>query len=115
MRFDVIHVAHGLRDEEARILMNRSKLVLNLHNDAYPNFENRVVQALFCARPVVSETLTGDTLVAGRDYTPADSPDALCRIIGDLINAPEPRPPEIQLDRFTINALLERLGIAVRG
>lgn len=112
MRFDVIHVAHGLRDEEARVLMNRSKLVLNLHNEAYPNFENRVVQALFCARPVVSETLTGETLVAGRDYAAADSPEALCRVVGELLHAPEPPPPAIEPRRFTIGALLERLGIA---
>ena len=26
MRFNTVHVAHGLRDEEARVLMNRSKL-----------------------------------------------------------------------------------------
>jgi glycosyltransferase involved in cell wall biosynthesis len=115
MRFEVIHVAHGLRDEDARVLMNRSKLVLNLHNEAYPNFENRVVQALFCARPVVSETLTGDNLVAGRDYTPADSPEALFRVIRELLDAPEAQPPEIQTDRFTIHALLERLGIGVHG
>ena len=115
MRFDVIHVAHGLRDEEARALMNRSKLVLNLHNDAYPNFENRVIQALFCARPVVSEPLTGDTLVAGRDYIPADSPETLCRVVGELLKAPEAQPPTIDLGRFTIEALLHRLGIAVRG
>ena len=112
MRYNVIHVAHGLREEEARVLMNRSKLVLNLHNEAYPNFENRVIQALFCSRPVVSELLTGDTIVAGRHYTRTDTPDALCRVVGELLDVPEPRPFESETGRFTINALLQRLGIS---
>ncbi len=112
MRYNVIHVAHGLRDEEARVLMNRSKLVLNLHNELYPNFENRVTQALFCSRPVVSELLTGDTLIAGRHYTRADTPDALCRVVGELLDAPEPRPSEFDPGHFTIRVLLQRLGIS---
>jgi hypothetical protein len=84
-RFNFVHVAHGLRDEEARRLMSRSRVVLNIHNDTYPNFENRVCQALFCGRPVLSERLSEGPLVAGRDYVLIESAEQLCESIRALI------------------------------
>ena len=111
MRFNTVHVAHGLRDEDARVLMNRSKLVLNLHNEAYPNFENRVVQALFCRRPVLSERLSGDLLIADRDYIMVSSPeDLLHKVTAFMENEIWP-DPEVDLSFFRIEKLLERLGI----
>ena len=76
-RYRTVHVAHGMFDEEARRLMNRSKLVVNLHCHDYPNFENRCVQALFCGRPLVSEELSGGYLAPGDDYLLARSPAEL--------------------------------------
>lgn len=112
MRFNTVHVAHGLRDEDARILMNRSKLVLNLHNEAYPNFENRVVQALFCGRPVLSERLSGDLLIADRDYVLVDSPQDLLEKVREILENAAPLPtPAADLSVFKIEKLLERLGI----
>lgn len=111
MRYKVVHVAHGLQDEDARILMNRSKLVLNIHNDRYLNFENRVPQALFCRRPVLSEPLSGDLLLPGRDYIKFDSPGELCSRVAELLRAGEPPPftPGADLASFAAKALLERL------
>lgn len=110
MRFNTVHVAHGLRDEEARVLMNRSKLVLNLHNEDYRNFENRVVQALFCGRPVFSEPLSNELLTAGRDYVRVDSPDDLCTKVASLLARGEPAPSGgADLSAFTVDALLARL------
>jgi glycosyltransferase involved in cell wall biosynthesis len=113
MRFNTVHVAHGLRDEEARVLMNRSKLVLNLHNEDYLNFENRVVQALFCGRPVFSEQLSNDLLTAGRDYVRVSSPDDLCTKVASFLARGEPAvPPAVRADlsTFTVDALLARLN-----
>ena len=73
-RYRTVHVAHGIFDEEACRLMNRSKLVVNLHCHDYLNFENRCVQALFCGRPLVSEELSGGYLTPGDDYLLARSP-----------------------------------------
>jgi glycosyltransferase involved in cell wall biosynthesis len=103
-RYNIVHVAHGLRDEEARELMNRSKVVLNIHNHDYPNFENRVVQALFCGRPVLSEPLSGDYLEAGRDYATLDLPGLLPS------SARAPSQPATDLSKFEIGALLAELG-----
>ena len=113
MRFSMVHVAHGLRDEEARILMNRSRLVLNLHNENYPNFENRVVQALFCHRPVLSELLTEDLLLPDRDYLKIVSPEDLCTKVRALLAEGEPvMIPEADLSIFTIDSLFDRLNHA---
>jgi glycosyltransferase involved in cell wall biosynthesis len=111
MRFDTVHVAHGLRDEDARALMNRSKLVLNIHNHDYPNFENRVVQALFCGRPVLSEPLSGGLLVAGRDYLPFHSPVDLTEKVARLLEGGSWSPAPIDHARFTVETLLRRLGV----
>jgi hypothetical protein len=73
-------------DEEARRLMNRSKLVVNLHCHEYPNFENRCVQALFCGRPLVSEELSGGYLTPGDDYLLARSPAELLAHAEDVID-----------------------------
>jgi hypothetical protein len=113
MRFAMIHVAHGLRDEEARVLMNRSKLVLNIHNEKYPNFENRVVQALFCRRPVLSEMLTGDLLLPDRDYIKFDTPEDLCAKVTALLRGDSPGHQKVgaDLSAFTIEALLRKLAV----
>jgi GT2 family glycosyltransferase len=111
MRFNTVHVAHGLRDEDARDLMNRSRLVLNLHNENYLNFENRVVQALFCRRPVVSEPLSGDLLRAHDDYVPVSSPEEVLSKVTALLNGWSWQPRERDLSPFTVDALMTKLGI----
>lgn len=111
MKFNTVHVAHGLRDEDARVLMNRSKLVLNLHNEAYPNFENRVVQALFCRRPVLSERLSGDLLVADRDYILVDSPENLLHKVTEHLENASQLEPEADLSFFRIEKLMAVLGV----
>jgi GT2 family glycosyltransferase/glycosyltransferase involved in cell wall biosynthesis len=113
MRFNTIHVAHGLRDEDARELMNRSKLVLNIHNENYVNFENRVVQGLFCERPVLSERLSGNLLQPDRDYVLFTSPDELAARVADILNGGRWTTPDVNLDLFTPVAFVERLRAIV--
>jgi len=111
MRYATIHVAHGLRDEEARILMNRSKLVLNIHNENYLNFENRVVQALFCQRPILSELLSGNLLLPDRDYIPVYSPNDLCNKVTELLHSGStPVESGADLSNFTIEKLMDRIN-----
>jgi hypothetical protein len=75
------------------------------------NFENRVVQALFCGRPVFSEPLSGNLLRSGRDYVPVHSPADLCEKVTSFLGRGEPAPaPEVNLANFTIDALLRRLN-----
>lgn len=75
--YNLIHIAHGLYDEDAAQLMRASKIVLNLHNLNYPNFETRSVQALFCNRTLFSEPLAGGYLRPEEHYTSFSTPEEL--------------------------------------
>lgn len=60
--YNLIHGANGLNDEWARFFINRSRLVLNLHNLGYLNFESRVVQSLLCQKLTLSQKLSNNHL-----------------------------------------------------
>jgi hypothetical protein len=118
-RYRSVHVAHGLFDEDARRLMNRSKLVVNLHCHDYPNFENRCVQALFCGRPLVSEELSGGYLMPGDDYLLARSPAELLAHARRVIERGGglPSPPKFDRSRFlvaSLRALLRETAAAAK-
>jgi hypothetical protein len=106
-RYRSVHVAHGMFDEEARRLMNRSKLVVNLHCHDYPNFENRCIQALFCGRPLVSEALSGGYLAPGDDYLLARSPAELLAHARRVIERGGrlPSPPKFDRSKFLVSSL----------
>ncbi|HEY8155514.1 MAG TPA: glycosyltransferase family 4 protein [Myxococcota bacterium] len=111
-RYRTVHVAHGMFDEEARRLMNRSKLVVNLHCHDYPNFENRCVQALFCGRPLVSEELSGGYLTPGDDYLLAKSPAELLAHARQVIERGGGLRSRPRFDRsqFLVSSLRALLG-----
>lgn len=115
-RFHVVHVAHGFFDEDARRLMNRSKVVINLHAFEFENFENRCVQALFCERPLVSEELSGGYLAPGVDYVLARTPREMSDLVGELLEREESAglSPRFDRSRFlvpSLRALLERTRV----
>lgn len=109
----IVHVAHGLSDEHARSIMNRSQIVLNLHNEEYPNFETRVVQALRCRRWLVSEPLTGSRLIPGRDFVEVTTPQELLQEVTRLLRETplHPAPPDLSL--FTMDSLLSKVAAAL--
>lgn len=112
-RTALVHVAHGLVDEQARALMNRSRVVLNIHCEPYPNFETRVVQALRCGRPVVSEPLSGTHLTPGVDYQAASTPEAfLAAVQGIIASGPSTSMASRRADlkNFSLDALLARIA-----
>jgi glycosyltransferase involved in cell wall biosynthesis len=109
-RFNVVHAAHGLTDQACARLMNRSHLVLNIHNEPYLNFEHRVVQALFCGRPVLSQPLSGGYLCADKDYITFEDPDDLSRQVTSAL-AHDPQPAAIERSTFTVQALTSHLGL----
>lgn len=114
-RYRTVHVAHGLFDEDARRLMNRSRVVVNLHVHDYSNFENRCVQALFCGRPLVSEPLSNDLLTPGRDVLIARSPEELTdHIDGLLSGATRPPVPSFDRTRFLVSSLRALLARTYR-
>lgn len=112
-RTAIVHVAHGLVDEQARALMNRSRVVLNIHCEPYPNFETRVVQALRCRRPVVSEPLTGSALTPGVDYQVATTPEAFLAAVQAAITSGQSLPApgrQVDLTSFSLATLLEHIA-----
>ena len=66
--FDTVHLAHGVTDEELVPFLRKADVGMNLHNEPYPTFENRVPAYLAAGLLVVTETLSPHHgLVPGRD------------------------------------------------
>ncbi|HEV7772191.1 MAG TPA: hypothetical protein VGO48_02745 [Conexibacter sp.] len=76
--FDLLHVAFGVDAERLDALMREHDVGINLHNEPYPSFENRVSLHLAAGHLVVSEPLDPTHgLEAGIDYLEIGSPAML--------------------------------------
>ncbi len=104
-RCRVVHRTDGCFDEEARRAMHRARVVVNLHAEAYPNFETRAVQALRCGRPLVSEPLSGGFLREGCDYAVARTPDEMVAAVEAVLGGARPPGPATDLARFDVASL----------
>src|SRR3954469_9829852 len=72
---DLLHVAFGLHGAELDAFMRDVDVAVNLHNEPYPSFENRVCLHLAAGHLVVSETLTPTHgLEPGIDYVEISEP-----------------------------------------
>lgn len=77
-RFDVLHVAFGIQEDELARLMQRHQVTFNVHNEPYPSFENRVYLHLAAGHLVITEPLSpSHGLVSGEDYIEVSTPEAL--------------------------------------
>ena len=75
---DLLHVAHGLTDDQLIGLFSDYPIAINLHNESYPTFENRVVMHLAAGQLVISEPLSPTHgLEAGLDFLQVTSPTEL--------------------------------------
>jgi hypothetical protein len=54
----IVHIGHGLYGEALARVLRRTDVQLNLHNNPYPSFENRVCIALAAGHLVISEPLS---------------------------------------------------------
>jgi hypothetical protein len=87
--FDVLHVAHGFHGERLLSLLAESAVVINLHNEPYPTFENRVPTALAAGALVVTEPLSPTHgLRPGSDYVEVETPWDLWRVLEAHEQAP---------------------------
>jgi hypothetical protein len=88
--FDVLHVAHGVTGERLQALLDETDVAINLHNEPYPTFENRVALHLACGHLVISEPLSPrHGLQPGIDHLEAVTPWGLWRLVGDVDAHPD--------------------------
>ncbi len=113
-RYNIIHIAHGVFDEEANEIINLSRICINLHNQPYKNFETRAVQALRARTVLVSEPLSGALLRPGIDYIEVKTPGELYETIKDLLqsgNWQKNNPaPTSNLEIFDMKTLILRIN-----
>ena len=83
--FDILHVAHGILGDRLLELLRETDVAINLHNEPYPSFENRVSLHLAAANLVISEPLSPTHgLEPGIDYIEVRHPDDLLRAVGQI-------------------------------
>jgi hypothetical protein len=85
----IMHVGHGLFGEPLRRVLSRADVQLNLHNNPYPTFENRVCIALAAGHLVISEPLSpSHGLQAGADYLEVHTAEQLRELVDALVAEP---------------------------
>jgi hypothetical protein len=88
-RYDILHVAFGAGVDDLDRYLAEHEVTLNLHNEPYPSFENRVCLHLAAGHLVISEPLDPrHGLEPGRDYIEVDSPDAMIAALRDVDEHP---------------------------
>lgn len=88
--FDVVHLAHGISEDRLREFLGESDVGINLHNEPYPTFENRVGTLMAAGLLVISESLSPrHGLLPGTDYVEVAQPWELWEIASALRDAPD--------------------------
>jgi len=87
--YDLVHFAFGVGAAELEDLMRDHEVAVNLHNEPYPSFENRVSLHLAAGHLVISEALSPTHgLEPGIDYLEADTPGSIARVLEVLTRFP---------------------------
>jgi len=87
--FDLTHIAFGVAGDDLDVVMATHDVAINLHNEPYPSFENRVCLHLAAGHLVISEPLVPTHgLEPGVDYLEAASAPALLRVGRELYRYP---------------------------
>ena len=88
--FDVIHLAHGVTDERLVEFLREVDVGLNLHNEPYPTFENRIQAYLAAGLLVITEPVSPPHgLISGTDFLEVTGPWHLYRVIEQLQRHPD--------------------------
>jgi hypothetical protein len=86
---DLLHMAFGVGAGELEALMDAHDVALNVHNDTYLSFENRVCLHLAAGHLVISEPLSPTHgLEHDIDYVPVGTADGLAHAIERLHRFP---------------------------
>jgi hypothetical protein len=85
-----VHAAFGVDDSELARLMAAHEIAVNLHNEPYPSFENRVCLHLAAGQLVLSETLSPTHgLEPDIDYLEFATPDQLLALLRTAVRFPQ--------------------------
>jgi hypothetical protein len=86
---DLVHAAFGIGPDELAGLLQAHDIGVNLHNEAYPSFENRVCLHLAAGQLVVSETLSPTHgLEPDIDYLEVADPEQLLAVLRAAVAFP---------------------------
>ncbi|HEV3001487.1 MAG TPA: hypothetical protein VGW75_12170 [Solirubrobacteraceae bacterium] len=87
--FHTVHLAHGVTDAQLMPFLRRSDVGVNLHNEPYPTFENRVPAYLAAGLLVISEPLSPHHgLQPGRDLLEVREPFDLYELVERAARTP---------------------------
>jgi hypothetical protein len=88
-KYDVLHVAHGADVEMLEALLAEHDVGINLHNEPYPSFENRVCLHLAAGHLVLSERLSPPHgLEPGIDFVEIATAEQLLHVLQVLETYP---------------------------
>jgi hypothetical protein len=88
--FDVVHLAHGVTDEQLIAFLREVDVGLNLHNEDYPQYENRVSAFLAAGLLVVTEPLSpAHGLRPGIDHVQVRAPWELWELATQIARTPD--------------------------
>lgn len=115
---ELLHISHGTKRDELRDAFKRTTVSVNLHNEPYPSFENRVPLSLAAGRLVISEPLSpSHGLEPGIDYVEVADPWELERAIWAVKSYPEAYRPmrlrgRLKAELFRASRIYPRLVAA---
>lgn len=86
----IAHIGHGLFGERLVRFLKRADIQINLHNNPYPTFENRVCVALAAGHLVISEPLSPQHgLEPAVHYLEVETPEQLLKLVDELMDNPD--------------------------
>jgi hypothetical protein len=89
LEHDLLHVAFGVSGRELVELLHRHDVAINLHNEDYPSFENRVSMHLAAGHLVLSEALDPlHGLEPGIDFLQVDDAYGLRAALAVVVRFP---------------------------
>ncbi len=89
-RYDIVHIAHGLGPDDLERLADEFDAGINVHNEPYPNFENRACFHLAAGHLLLSEPLSPTHgLEPGIDFVEVESPERLLQALRLIFDVPD--------------------------
>jgi hypothetical protein len=87
--FNLTHLAHGVDGEHLRRFLSHSLIGINLHNEDYPAFENRVLYYFACGNLVLTQKLVpGYGLERDEDHLSFETPEQLYALLREIFADP---------------------------